>query len=229
MRCSSPADGLVVSYNYLWAREYDRHEESGRKARPACVQIIVADNDRGTVVALFPITSQPPTAERTALATPETDAHRIGLKIPSWIIVDEWNLDDLARSPHIADARPIGLLSAAYEARLRRGGRSHPRAPLSLRAPQVTNSTDTSIGIKICTDLDWPSLCLVYLDKCYERIELVAFFRALRHPPTGFDCGECCAVIFVSANRPGIHSPYNRKAITSTAKFDISEVDRSLT
>jgi hypothetical protein len=28
-----PANGLVISYNYLWAREYDRHEESGRKAR----------------------------------------------------------------------------------------------------------------------------------------------------------------------------------------------------
>ena len=33
-----PSNGLVISYNYLWAREYDRREESGRKARPACVQ-----------------------------------------------------------------------------------------------------------------------------------------------------------------------------------------------
>jgi len=31
------ANGLVISYNYLWAREHDRHEETGRKARPACV------------------------------------------------------------------------------------------------------------------------------------------------------------------------------------------------
>ena len=22
-----PSNGLVISYNYLWAREYDRHEE----------------------------------------------------------------------------------------------------------------------------------------------------------------------------------------------------------
>jgi hypothetical protein len=114
-----PANGLVISYNYLWAREYDRHEESGRKARPACVQIIVADRERGTVVALFPITSQPPQAERTALAIPEMEAHRIGLTIPSWIMVDEWNLDDLARSPHIADSHPIGLMSQAFMKRVR--------------------------------------------------------------------------------------------------------------
>jgi len=37
-----PSDGLVILYNYLWAREYDRHEQSGRKARPACVQIMIA-------------------------------------------------------------------------------------------------------------------------------------------------------------------------------------------
>jgi len=73
-----PANGLVISYNYLWAREHDRHEESGRKARPACVQIIIANGENGTVVALFPITSQPPQAERTALAIPEMDARRIG-------------------------------------------------------------------------------------------------------------------------------------------------------
>ena len=114
-----PSNGLVILYNYLWAREHDRREESGRKPRPACVQIIIANNESGTVVALFPITSQPPQAERTALAIPETDAHRIGLKIPSWIIVDEWNLDDLAKSPHIADPRPIGSLSPVFMKRVR--------------------------------------------------------------------------------------------------------------
>ena len=78
-----PSNGLVISYNYLWAREYDRREESGRKARPACVQIIIAGGKSGTVVALFPITSQPPQAGRTALEIPEMEARRIGLTIPS--------------------------------------------------------------------------------------------------------------------------------------------------
>src|SRR2546423_9946285 len=114
-----PSNGLVISYNYLWAREHARHEESGRKARPACVQIIVASGESGTIVALFPITSQPPQAGQTALEIPEMEAHRIGLTIPSWIIVDEWNLDDLAKSPHIADFRPIGALSPAFMKRVR--------------------------------------------------------------------------------------------------------------
>jgi hypothetical protein len=69
--------------------------------------------------ALFPITSQPPQAGRTALEIPETEARRIGLTIPSWIVIDEWNLDDLAKSPHIADARPIGTFSAVFMKRVR--------------------------------------------------------------------------------------------------------------
>jgi hypothetical protein len=47
------------------------------------------------------------------------EARRIGLTIPSWIIVDEWNLDDLAKSPHIADSRPIGAPSPAFMKRIR--------------------------------------------------------------------------------------------------------------
>jgi hypothetical protein len=109
-----PSNGLVISYNYLWAREYDRHEESGRKARPVCVQIIIARNESATIVALFPITSQPPHKGQTALEIPEMEARRIDLTIPSWIILDEWNLDDLAKSPHIADPRPLGVLSSAF-------------------------------------------------------------------------------------------------------------------
>jgi len=123
-----PSNGLVISYNYLWAREHDRREESGRKARPACLQIIVARGTRGAVVALFPITSQPPQADRTALQIPEMEARRIGLTTPSWIIVDEWNLDDLATSPHIADSRPIGALSPAFMKRVRSEAAARIRA-----------------------------------------------------------------------------------------------------
>ena len=124
----TPSNGLVISYDYLWAREHDRHEESGRKARPACVQIIVVTRSAGTVVALFPITSQPPQAGRAALEIPEMEARRIGLAARSWIVVDEWNLDDLARSPHIADPRPIGSLSPAFMKRVRTAAADRIRA-----------------------------------------------------------------------------------------------------
>ena len=123
-----PANGLVIRYNYLWAREYDNREESGRKARPTCVQIIIADRVGATVVALFPITSQPPHVSRTALEIPEMDARRIGMATPSWVIVDEWNLDDLAKSPHLADTRPLGFLSPAFMKRVREAAAARIRA-----------------------------------------------------------------------------------------------------
>jgi len=123
-----PVNGLVIRYSYLWAREHDRQEETGRKDRPACVQIIVADTQAGTIVALFLITSQPPRRDRTALEIPETEARRVGLGIPAWIMVDEWNLDNLATSPHIADTRPLGTFSAAFLRRVRKSAAERIRA-----------------------------------------------------------------------------------------------------
>jgi hypothetical protein len=123
-----PSNGLVIRYSYLWAREHDRPEEAGRKDRPACVQIIVADEQAGTIVALFPITSQPPRRDRTALEIPETEARRAGLKLPAWIIVDEWNLDNLATSSHIADTHPLGTFSPAFTRRIRQSAAARIRA-----------------------------------------------------------------------------------------------------
>jgi hypothetical protein len=115
-----PANGLVIRYNYLWAREFDRQEEAGRKARPTCVQIIVTRAASEIVVALFPITSQPPLSDRAALEIPETEGRRVGLRLPAWVIVDEWNLDNLAASLHIGDSRPLGRFSSAFMRRVRK-------------------------------------------------------------------------------------------------------------
>jgi hypothetical protein len=37
--------GDVVKYSYLWGREYDDGETTGRKTRPACVMLIVTGTD----------------------------------------------------------------------------------------------------------------------------------------------------------------------------------------
>lgn len=123
-----PRNGLVVRYSYLWAHQYDRGEESGRKDRPACVQIIISGADAKTIVALFPITSQAPSADRNAIEIPETEARRIGLVRPAWIIIDEWNLDNLATSAHIGDIRPLGIFSAVFMRRVRQAATAHIRA-----------------------------------------------------------------------------------------------------
>jgi hypothetical protein len=120
--------GVVIWYNYLWAREHDRHEETGRRARPACVQIIVERVPGATVVALFPITTGPPQVGRTSLEIPEAELRRVGLAVPSWIIVDEWNLDNLAKSPHIADSRPLGAFSTGFMKRVRAEAAARIRA-----------------------------------------------------------------------------------------------------
>ncbi len=123
-----PRNGLVLRYSYLWARQYDRREESGRKDRPACVQIIVSGGEAGTIVAFFPIISQASSDAGSALEIPETEARRIGLALPAWIIVDEWNLDNLATSAHIGDARPLGTFSAAFMQRVRKAAAARIRA-----------------------------------------------------------------------------------------------------
>lgn len=109
--------GTVILYAYLWAHQYDRGEDAGRKDRPCCVHVIVRKAS-GTISALFPITTSP-SAGRATLAIPDTELRRVGLSAGSHVVVDELNLDDLSESPHIADPHPLGAFSAAFMKRVR--------------------------------------------------------------------------------------------------------------
>lgn len=90
--------GEIVLYSYLWAREHDRGEETGRKARPTCVMLILVGKDGRRRPLLFPITSQPPGSSGHVVEIPETEARRAKLYTPAWVVVDEFNTDDLAAS-----------------------------------------------------------------------------------------------------------------------------------
>ena len=119
MASLKPETGLVVRYRYLWRRQADAGEETGRKARPACVVIPVGS---GEEVVLLPLTTQPPGEDRAALQVPETERRRLKLKgdSPTWIIVDEANVDRLPQSFHLEPlsyAPPVfayGTLSPAF-------------------------------------------------------------------------------------------------------------------
>lgn len=113
-----PAHGQVILYSYLWAREHDSGEESGRKARPTCVLLIVAGKDGRPRPLLFPITSRPPGPSTRFVEIPETEARRAKLYTPAWVIVDEFNTDDLATSWAIEDAEPLGQFSRRFMARI---------------------------------------------------------------------------------------------------------------
>jgi hypothetical protein len=129
--------GHVILYSYLWVREFEKGEESGRKARPTCVMLIMRGRDGKQAPLLFPITSKHPLPGAFAVEVPETEARRANLYSPSWVIVDEFNLDDLARSHSIEDSEPLGIFSrkfmssiaAAAAAAMRKGvSRSVPRS-----------------------------------------------------------------------------------------------------
>jgi hypothetical protein len=126
--------GDIVSYNYLWAREAARTEESGRKARPACV---VMQEQNSAHIFLFPITSKPPTQSQYSLPISEMECRRCGLVSPCWIICDEYNvirsdqlydfetLEPLGRfSPSFFDRFKTAVKKAAIEQRLKSVARS---------------------------------------------------------------------------------------------------------
>ena len=115
---TEPEHGQVILYSYLWAREFDRGEESGRKARPTCVMLIVAGKDGRRRTLLFPITSQPPRDGARFVAIPETEARRARLDTPAWVIVDEFNTDDLATSWALEDTRPLGRFTRKFMSRI---------------------------------------------------------------------------------------------------------------
>lgn len=52
--------GDLLRYYYLWARQADAGEESGRKARPVCIVVRIPTTP--AALFLFPLTSQQPDA-----------------------------------------------------------------------------------------------------------------------------------------------------------------------
>jgi hypothetical protein len=110
--------GSVILYSYLWAREHKRGEESGRKTRPTCVMMILRGQGGVEMPLLFPVTSRRPLPDRRALEIPETEARRARLYTPAWVIVDEFNTDDLETSFAIEDRKPLGAFSRKFMARI---------------------------------------------------------------------------------------------------------------
>ena len=101
-----PEVGDVIPYSYLWAREHEAGEESGRKMRPCVVVVAVKPSGKdSTRVVVAPVTSRPPQADQSAIELP--GALKGALKLdpsPSWVICSEvnqfeWPGFDLGRTP----------------------------------------------------------------------------------------------------------------------------------
>ena len=104
--------GDVAEFHYLWHREAEKGEESGRKPRPVCIVIKTPGNP--DVVLLFPFTSKQPLDGQLALHVPEIECRRIGLASPCWIILDEFNRVEMDKDYDFVSTEPIGSVSAAF-------------------------------------------------------------------------------------------------------------------
>jgi mRNA-degrading endonuclease toxin of MazEF toxin-antitoxin module len=94
MAFPDPQLGLVISYGYLWHREYRKGTEEGRKSRPCVIilsKTITANGD--TVVRVAPITHSQPEDLSLAIEIPAAVKRHLGLEDDrSWIILDELNV-----------------------------------------------------------------------------------------------------------------------------------------
>ncbi|RZS83372.1 hypothetical protein EV217_2114 [Phyllobacterium myrsinacearum] len=104
--------GDVLEYHYLWARQADAGEESGRKARPVCLVVRTATNPAN--LFLFPLTSQKPLRSRASTAISEIECRRAGLDFPSWLILDEYNYVDADKAYDFVSTTPLGAFSEAF-------------------------------------------------------------------------------------------------------------------
>jgi hypothetical protein len=104
--------GDVVRFHYLWKRQADAREETGRKARPVCVVVRTAAVP--DVVFLFAITSQMPPDERISLPISQIECRRAGLDFPCFIILDEYNRVELDKAFDFESTTPLGSFSPAF-------------------------------------------------------------------------------------------------------------------
>lgn len=113
---SDPRPGEVWRYPFLWDRQSKQGETEGRKDRPTAIVAAVHDAEGSFFLALLPITTQQPGKGRISLPIPQIEARRIGLTTaqPLWVIIDEYNHDNLAKSYYFDPEGHIGTMSAAF-------------------------------------------------------------------------------------------------------------------
>ena len=112
MSTPDPAFGLVLPLWFLWARERDRGETAGRKARPCVVVAVDRDTRPGeTIVMVVPITTRRPgPAESGWIKLAGETARRLKLDAPEcWIRTNDlnrftWPSEDGDTTP---DGRPV--------------------------------------------------------------------------------------------------------------------------
>ena len=109
--------GCLYRYSYLWARQHDKGEISGRKDRPAC--LLIRNPRIPDLLFLFPVSSSPPLTQDAALSIPQAECRTAGLRPPAWLYLSEFNVASASDPFDFASSRPIGAFSEAFVAQAR--------------------------------------------------------------------------------------------------------------
>ncbi|MDD2862320.1 MAG: hypothetical protein PHI71_14830 [Acidiphilium sp.] len=122
--------GSVLLYSYLWSSEAESGLKDGRKYRPTVIGIIATLKSGKRKVVFFPLTTLQPAEGRLAIEVPDTEKRRVGLSSATrtWIILDEYNVDDLDNSFYIEPASTIGRFSPAFSRPVFLNAAAHLRA-----------------------------------------------------------------------------------------------------
>jgi hypothetical protein len=94
MRLPKPEAGLVIRYDFLWAREADKGKTIS-KVRPACLAFASDETKSPRLVVLLPITHSAPIAGDAGIEIPRAVCEHLGSDDGrSWVILSELNIDD---------------------------------------------------------------------------------------------------------------------------------------
>jgi hypothetical protein len=104
--------GEVYEFSYLWKRQAEQGEESGRKDRPVCLAVTSGQNP--TALFLFPITSRKPLSGRQAIALSDVECRRANFDQPAWLVIDELNYATTDNLVDFVGLSPLGAFSTAF-------------------------------------------------------------------------------------------------------------------
>lgn len=124
MPLPEPEPGLVVRYDYLWAREAAVGRQQD-KDRPACLIAASDPSVRPRFVVLLPITHTPPAPDVVGIEIPDAVRRHLGLDHErSWVILSEHNVDEwpsagLSRLPGSREAFSYGFIPPSLFRRIK--------------------------------------------------------------------------------------------------------------
>ena len=113
---TKPKIGDIWRYPFLWEREQQAGEDPGRKPRNTALAAVVPVSEKSTHLYLLAITGTEPRRDQDALEIPAMEIRRAGMTEYKrlWIILDEYNRDELHKSYYFAPNNQVGAFSRAF-------------------------------------------------------------------------------------------------------------------